>query len=649
MRKILIALLGVLSISGIANAQKRYVLTSPDKQITATITAGDTLTYKVDYKGETILQPSKLMLTFGGLKTFGVKPKVANAKQTSVDEIIDAVVAQKSSKIADSYNQLTIKFRRGYAIAFRAYNDGIAYRWQTTIKGEQIVKDELVEFAFPDKAKLWFPEEKSIYSHQERKYSYINLSEVGPTRFGSTGMLVDLGKAKVYLSESDLEEYPGMFLRGSTSKPNSLIGKFAGYPLEVKSKSDRDEVVTQYADFLAKTAGSRTFPWRLMVITDNDIKLAESMMVYKLASENRIKDPSWIKPGKVAWDWWNDLNIYNTEIKSGVNTETYKYYIDFASKYGLRYIILDEGWYHLEDVLKVKKEVNIEELISYGKSKNVDIILWVTWKALNEKMDEALTQFEKWGVKGIKVDFMQRDDQKMVEFYYTTASKAAEHKLLVDYHGAYKPTGLQRTFPNVISFEGVYGLEQNKWTDDETVDHNVTLPFIRMVAGPMDFTPGAMLNATKDEFKANWSRPMAYGTRCHQLGMYVIYESPLQMLADSPSNYYHEPAAMDFLSKVPTVWDETRGIDGKVGDFIIMARRSGSQWYIGGMTDWTSRDATIRLDFLPEGEHTLTLWQDGPNADKAAVDCITKKIKVSKGQTITIPMAKGGGFVGIIE
>lgn len=649
MRKILIALLGVLSISGIANAQKRYVLTSPDKQITATITAGDTLTYKVDYKGETILQPSKLMLTFGGLKTFGVKPKVANAKQTSVDEIIDAVVAQKSSKIADSYNQLTIKFRRGYAIAFRAYNDGVAYRWQTTIKGEHIVKDELVEFAFADKAKLWFPEEKSIYSHQERKYSYINLSEVGPTRFGSTGMLVDLGKAKVYLSESDLEEYPGMFLRGSASKPNSLIGKFAGYPLEVKSKSDRDEVVTQYADFLAKTAGSRTFPWRLMVITDNDIKLAESMMVYKLASENRIKDPSWIKPGKVAWDWWNDLNIYNTDIKSGVNTETYKYYIDFASKYSLRYIILDEGWYHLEDVLKVKKEVNIEELISYGKSKNVDIILWVTWKALNEKMDEALAQFEKWGVKGIKVDFMQRDDQKMVEFYYTTASKAAEHKLLVDYHGAYKPTGLQRTFPNVISFEGVYGLEQNKWTDDETVDHNVTLPFIRMVAGPMDFTPGAMLNATKDEFKANWSRPMAYGTRCHQLGMYVIYESPLQMLADSPSNYYHEPAAMDFLSKVPTVWDETRGIDGKVGDFIIMARRSGSQWYIGGMTDWTSRDATIKLDFLPEGEHTLTIWQDGPNADKAAVDCITKKIKVSKGQTITIPMAKGGGFVGIIE
>ena len=649
MRKILIALLGVLSISSIANAQKRYVLTSPDKQITATITAGDTLTYKVDYKGETILQPSKLTLTFGGLKTFGVKPKVANAKQTSVDEIIDAVVAQKSSKIADSYNQLTIKFRRGYAIAFRAYNDGVAYRWQTTIKGEHIVKDELVEFAFPDKAKLWFPEEKSIYSHQERKYSYINLSEVGPTRFGSTGMLVDLGKAKVYLSESDLEEYPGMFLRGSASKPNSLIGKFAGYPLEVKSKSDRDEVVTQYADFLAKTAGSRTFPWRLMVITDNDIKLAESMMVYKLASENRIKDPSWIKPGKVAWDWWNDLNIYNTEIKSGVNTETYKYYIDFASRYGLRYIILDEGWYHLEDVLKVKKEVNIEELISYGKSKNVDIILWVTWKALNEKMDEALTQFEKWGVKGIKVDFMQRDDQKMVEFYYTTASKAAEHKLLVDYHGAYKPTGLQRTFPNVISFEGVYGLEQNKWTDDETVDHNVTLPFIRMVAGPMDFTPGAMLNATKDEFKANWSRPMAYGTRCHQLGMYVIYESPLQMLADSPSNYYHEPAAMDFLSKVPTVWDQTIGIDGKVGDFIIMARRSGSQWYIGGMTDWTSRDATIKLDFLPEGEHTLTLWQDGPNADKAAVDCITKKITVSKGQTITIPMAKGGGFVGIIE
>lgn len=649
MKRVLLAMLGVLLIGSLGYAQKRYLLTSPDKRIKATISLGDTLTYKVEYNGKPVLQPSKLTLTFGGLKTFGVKSKIVSAKHTTVNEKIAAVVAQKYSNVEDSYNQLVLKFRKGYSVVFRAYNDGVAYRWQTAIKGEHIVKDEQVEFAFNEGAKLWFPEEKSIYTHQERKYSYINLSEVGSNRFGSTGMLVDLGDVKAYISEADLESYPGLFLKGNDSKPNSLIGKFAGFPLEVKSKSDRDEVVTQHADFLAKTNGTRNFPWRLMVIADKDIKLTESMMVYKLASPGRIDDVSWIKPGKVAWDWWNDLNIYNVDFKSGVNTDTYKYYIDFASRYGLRYIILDEGWYHLEDVLKVKNEVNIEELVKYGKSKNVDLILWVTWKALNEKMDEALTQFEKWGIKGIKVDFMQRDDQKMVEFYYKTAQKAAEHKLLVDFHGAYKPTGLQRTYPNVISFEGVYGLEQNKWTDDESVDHNVTLPFIRMVAGPMDFTPGGMLNATKEEFKANWSRPMVYGTRCHQLGMYVIYESPLQMLADSPTNYYHEPVAMDFLSKVPTVWDETVGIDGKVGDFIVMARRNGKQWYIGGMTDWTSRNASIKLDFIPDGEHTLTLWQDGPNADKAAVDCITRKLSVVKGQTITIPMAKGGGFVGIIE
>lgn len=649
MRKYLLAILGLLLAGNFAQAQKQYLLSSPDKRITTTISVGDTLAYSVKYDGKAVLEPSKLTLSFDGAKTFGVKPKVASVKQTSVNENINAVVAQKYSKIVDTYNQLLVTFKGGYSVIFRAYNDGVAYRWQTALKGEQVVKNELVEFTFPENSKLWFPEEKSMYSHQEREYKYINLSEVGDKRFGSTGMLVDLGKTKAYISESDLEEYPGMFLRGSNSKPSSLIGKFAGYPLETAVKSDRDEVVTKYADYLAKTSGTRTFPWRLMVIVDNDAKLVESMMVYKLASASRIQDASWIKPGKVAWDWWNDLNVYGVDFKSGVNTETYKYYIDFASKYGLKYIILDEGWCDLEDVLKVQKDVDIEELVRYGKSKNVDLILWVTWKALNDKLDAALAQFEKWGIKGIKVDFMQRDDQKMVEFYYNVAKKAAEHKLLVDYHGAYKPTGLQRTYPNVISFEGVYGLEQNKWIDTETVDHNVTLPFIRMVAGPMDFTPGAMLNVTKDEFKANFSRPMAYGTRCHQLGMYVIFESPLQMLADSPSNYYHEPVAMDFLSKVPAVWDDTKGIDGKVGDYIVMARRSGSQWYVGGMNDWTARTATITLDFIPEGEHTLTLWQDGPNADKAAIDCITKKVKVVKGQTITIPMAQGGGFVGIIE
>ena len=649
MKRYLLAISGLLLVGNFAWAQKQFLLTSPDKRITTTVSIGDTLAYSVKFDGKVVLEPSKFTLSFDGANTFGVKPKVANVKQASANETIDAVVAQKFSKIADSYNQLLVTFKGGYSVIFRAYNDGVAYRWQTAIKGDQIVKNELVEFAFPANSEIWFPEEKSMYSHQERQYKYINLSEIRDNRFGSTGMLVDLGKTKAYISESDLEEYPGMFLRGSSAKPSSLIGKFAGYPLETAVKSDRDEVVSKYADYLAKTSGTRSFPWRLMVIVDNDAKLVESTMVYNLASPSRIQDPSWIKPGKVAWDWWNDWSIYDVDFKAGVNTETYKYYIDFASKYGLPYIILDEGWYHLEDVLKVKSEVDIEELVRYGKSKNVDLILWVTWKALNDKLDAAPAQFEKWGIKGIKVDFMQRDDQKMVEYYYNVAKKAAEHKLLVDYHGAYKPTGLQRTYPNVISFEGVYGLEQNKWIDNETVDHNVTLPFIRNVAGPMDFTPGAMLNVTKDEFKANWSRPMAYGTRCHTLGMYVIFESPLQMLADSPSNYYREPVAMEFLSKVPTVWDETKGIDGKVSDFIVMARRSGSQWYIGGMTDWTARTATITLDFIAEGEHTLTLWQDGPNADKVAIDCATKKVKVVKGQTITVPMAPGGGFVGIIE
>lgn len=632
-----------------AVAQKQLHLTSPDKRIAIAIDVKDTLTYSVTLEGKPILAPSHLTLEVEGQKTFGIAPKLSSAKSTSVNESIKAVVAQKYSSIADSYNQLQLQFKGGYSVTFRAYNDGVAYRWLTSLKGDITINNELVQYAFPADCKLWFPEEKSMYTHQEQKFKHMTLSEIGANRIGSTGMLVDLGYAKAYLSEADLEEYPGMFLRGDDTNRTSLFGKFAGYPLETAVKSDRDEVVTKHATYLAKVSGARSYPWRLTVIADKDVKLVESMMVYKLAAPNRLQDVSWIKPGKVAWDWWNDLNIYGVDFKSGVNNDTYKYFIDFASKYGLKYIILDEGWYNLEDVLSVKKEINIPELVSYGKQKGVDIILWVTWKALNDKMDAALDQFEKWGVKGIKVDFMQRDDQPMVRFYYTVAQKAAARKMLVDFHGAYKPTGLHRTYPNVITYEAVYGLEQNKWIEDETLEHNLTLPYIRMMAGPMDFTPGAMHNATKSEFKSNFSSPMAYGTRCHQLGMYVIYESPLQMLSDSPSNYYKEPVTMEFLSKVPTEWDNTIGIDGKVGEYIAMARQSGSTWYIGGMNTWTEREVSIKLDFLAEGEHTLTLWQDGPNANRAAVDFLKKTYKVTKGQTITVKMAQGGGFAGYIE
>ncbi|MFV0267040.1 MAG: glycoside hydrolase family 97 catalytic domain-containing protein, partial [Draconibacterium sp.] len=442
---------------------------------------------------------------------------------------------------------------------------------------------------------------------------------------------------------------PGMWLRGCDENKNALKGKFAGVVLEEKKENDRDVRPVKYADYIAQCSGPRVFPWRVMLITENDAALVESTLIYQLAPEQKIENTDWIKPGKVAWDWWNANNIYGVDFESGVNNETYRYFIDFASENGLEYIILDEGWYHLGDVLDVVDEIDIQELVDYGKTKNVEIILWVVWKTLDEKLVEALDQFQEWGVKGIKIDFMQRDDQWMVNFYEKIAMECAKRQLLVDYHGAYKPSGLDRAYPNVVSYEGVKGLENAKWSNLPDPEHDVTLPFIRMVAGPMDFTPGAMINKTKKNFSQVFTEPMSQGTRCHQLGMYVVYESPLQMLADNPSNYYREPGCMEFLSVVPSVWDDTKVLDARVNDYIAVARRSGDSWYVGAMTDWDPRTLELKLDFLGEGTYTMKVWKDGVNATKHAADFAQETVEVTSGSTVKVNMAPGGGWVAIIE
>lgn len=489
-----------------------------------------------------------------------------------------------------------------------------------------------------------------MFSHQEREYLRENLSNIIEDRFGSTGMLVDCGNGiKTYISESDLMDYAGMFLKGSDENPYALIGKYPGVVLEEEQLTDRDVKPTKYANYIAVCRDPRSFPWRVMIISEKDADLIQSELIYKLAPENVIEDPSWIKPGKVAWDWWNANNIYGVDFEAGINNTTYKYYIDFAAKYGLEYIILDEGWYVLSDIMKQEKDMDIQELVNYGKEKNVDIILWVVWKALNDKLTEALDQFEKWGIKGIKIDFMHRDDQWMVNFYEKIAKECADRKMLVDFHGAHKPAGLNRKYPNVISCEGLKGLENAKWSTLPDPEHNVTLPFTRMVAGAMDFTPGAMINANKQNFSIVFTEPMSPGTRCHQLGMYVIFESPLQMLADNPSNYYREPECMEFLSVVPSVWDDTKVLDGKVSDYIAIARRSGDTWYVGAMTDWDSRTLELNLDFLGNGNFAMKVWKDGINADKHASDFAQEELTVSLSSKVKVVMAPGGGWVAIIE
>lgn len=628
---------------------KDYVVKSPDGKIQIRVKVDQNISYNVMMDGKEVLSPSVIGLKVNGV-LLGQEPRVQKVRRAVINEQIKMVVPRKYQSLTNHCNQMTLWLKGKAALVFRVYDEGVAYRWKTTMKGNIQVDNEEVNYNFSEDNKIWFPEEESIYSHQEREYIYTNLSKITPQRFCSTGTLVDLTQGrKVYISESDLRDYPGMFLQGSKKSDYGLQGKFAGYPLELKKTSDRDVKVTRYANYLAKTKGSRDFPWRVMILSRNDADLVQSELIYKLATPLMIEDPSWIKPGKVAWDWWNACNVYGVDFASGENTATYKYFIDFASENNLEYIILDEGWYHLDDVMKVKKAVDLKELFSYAKQKNVGIILWVTWKALEDKLEEAFDVYSKMGAKGFKVDFMQRDDQWMVDYYWRIAKKAADYKMLIDYHGAYKPAGLRRAYPNVITREGLRGMEQSKWGEYANPEHDLILPFTRMVAGPMDYTPGAMKNASKKNFRPVFSEPMSMGTRCHQLAMYVVFESPLQMLSDNPTNYMKEKECMEFLDPVPSVWDDTKVLDAKVSDYILVARKSGEQWFVGAMTDWSKRDLTLNLDFLGEGEYIMEMWKDGVNAKRHASDYKKVVLNVTRKSQVPVHMAPGGGWVAIIH
>ena len=638
----------VLAVLAGPLAAKDFSLLSPDKRIEVKIAIGADVRYSVFFKGQEIVAPSAVAMTLEGGKVLGAAPKVRDEKRRSVNETLTPVVRQKSASIPDHFNEVTLAFAGDYALIFRAYDDGVAYRFTTSFPGMIIVVSEKAEFAFPKDYKIYFPEEQSFQTHQERPYLYIPLSEVTSKRFSLVPAVVDIdGGPKVAITEADLEDYAGLYLTGAEDSPTKLVGKFPAFALKEEAKNDRNVPVTERAPYLAKTPGSRAFPWRVLVVAEKDGGLIESTLIYRLAKPS-TGDFSWIRPGKVAWDWWNDLNLAGVDFRAGVNTATYKYFIDFASAHGIEYVILDEGWSKLGDLLSLNPEIDMAAILAHAKKKNVGIIPWVIWKTLDDQLGPAMEQFSKWGVAGLKVDFMQRDDQWMVNYYYRIAAEAAKRKLLIDFHGAYKPTGLYRTFPNIITSEGVMGLEHSKWSKNITPEHDVTLPFTRMLAGPMDFTPGAMVNGTQRSFQIIYNQPMSQGTRCHQLAMYVVFESPLQMLADTPTNYAKEPECLAFLSKVPTVWDETRVLDAKIADYVLMTRRNGTAWYLGAMTDWTARELVVDLSFLGEGTFEMILYQDGINADRNASDYKMLKRAVTRADKLAVKLAPGGGWAGVL-
>lgn len=643
--KIFAAAALLLLQTGLLKAQKTYSLSSPDGKVKVNVTAADSVYYTVSLDGKELTGKAALSLNTSNIKSAGWKVK--STKTGSASETLQPVVWQKSKTITDKHNSLTIAFANGLSLEWRAFDNGIAWHWTSSLKGPYLVTDEKAGFNFDKEGKSWYPQEDGFFSHNERTYKNYKIDSIDASKLASLPALFESHGVKLLITESDLFNYPGMWLRGKGN--GGLGGVFPQYPKAKKVTSDRDEQVTEREPYLAKIDGPQSFPWRIIMIAREDKDLLSNQLPYLLARPAK-GDYSWIKPGKVQWDWWHYNNVYNVDFESGINNDTYKYYIDVAAKYGIEYVLLDEGWCDTRDLLKLAPGIDIAELSAYAKTKGVDLLLWSSWLVLDKQLDTALNQFRKWGIKGIKVDFMQRDDQDMVNYYERVAHAAAARHMLVDFHGAYKPTGWLRSLPNVMTSEGVFGNEISKFADAITPEHTATLPFTRMAAGPMDFTPGGMMNVQRRQFSVNPSEPNTLGTRCNQMAMYVVFESPLQMLCDIPTHYLREPECMQFLGPVPSIWQQTVPLQAKVGDYVAIARQApNGNWYVGAMTDWSERTLDVKLDFLPAGNYKVSVWKDGINANKNAKDYKMETLQATSATTLNIKMARGGGYVAVIE
>ena len=640
----------------IAQKKKSFEIKSPDGSINLYVESGAKLQWSVQSGGQQIIAPSSISLQLTGGEILGDNAKILSTKTDRIDNMIIAVNYIKST-ILDQCNQLTINCKGDYGVIFRIYNDGVSYRFFTRRKGELLVKNEETNFNFTADHKVFVPymwdyrDGKIFNSSFEALYKEINISKFASDSLAFLPVLADVGNnKKVVILEADLEEYPGMYLNiNQTHK--GFMGVFAPYPLEAKlgGYGGINYIPTRRADYIAKVNGIRNFPWRIVVISNQDKELLNIDMVQKLASPSRLTDISWIEPGQVAWDWWNDRNISHVDFKAGMNTPTYKYYIDFAAANKIKYIIIDAGWSPALDLTRVIPDIDLKEIIDYGKLKGVGVILWASWYTVTQQMDKVFPLYSAMGIKGFKIDFVDRDDQLAVASLYEIAKKAASYHLLVDYHGVYKPTGLQITYPNVIGFEGVKGLENYKWAIEDQPRYVVSIPYLRMMAGPMDYTPGAMRNSNKENFRPINSNPMSQGTRCQQLAMYVVFEAPLQMLSDNPTIYTREQECTDFITSVPTTFDTTMPLEGKVGEYVALARRKGDTWFVGAMTNWTPRELNLDFSFLGNGDYQAVVFKDGINADRDATDYKKEVIKISKDSKINIHLAPGGGWAARIE
>jgi alpha-glucosidase len=650
------ALIGFVLLLGCvlpAGAQT-FVVRAPGQPLEAVVRAGDELTLEVRYHDRSLVRTTPIGLDIEGRVRANAMPAVSDSARRSADQSIRPTVAEKRSVIPDRYNELRLSFGPSLAATFRVYDDGVAYRFETGYADPITIRQEHAGLHFGDGdtahiALATCRKEEGIdcfHSSYEENYAKLPVREVPPGRLALLPVLVESGGAYVAFTESDLWDYPGLWLRGTRGQP-TLVADFARYPLEerVLGEEFKQRMVTRRAGFIARTAGTRTFPWRVLMVAPDAAALVENDLVYRLARPLELDDPSWIRPGKSTEEWITSRLLYGVDFVSGLNTATYRHYIDFAAEYGLEYIMFDAGWSDNDDNGKVNPDIDVPGLIAYARTKHVGVLLWNEALALERNLDEALDRYAAWGASGIMMDFMDRDDQPTVRLYERVARAAAKRHLVVNLHGAFKPTGMQRALPNLLTREAVLGHEYDMWSDRVTPDHALTVPFVRMLAGPMDWEGGTMVNGTRETFRVVRGQPMSQGTRTQQMAQYVVYESPLQYLAGVPSDYRAAPEFTRLLAGIPTTWDETRAIEGAVGDYLVLARRSGDTWYLAAMTDWTPRTFEVPLSFLGSGKYAATIVADGLNADRHAADYRIEEREVESGTTLALQLAPGGGYV----
>ena len=668
MKKLLFFFLCMVVLGQAMAKEQRFTLASPNGKLVSHIVATEKqeITYDLVFDGVTVMLPSHLGLNRVYDKTVVSAMPVTKSSTRMVDEMIPSPFTRQTS-MRDHYNELTLKVGKDLSVVFRAYNEGIAYRYQ--VEKPCKVKFEKVEYTFAGDYEATVPysnnyvdgnHDAQFSSSFENLYKTMPLSKLDWSRLCFLPLLVHGPHGvKVCLTESTLIDYPGLYLKGvGDSEPGTipgfrLEGEHARYPktLEQGGHNNLQLLVREREDYIAEVNKLSVLPWRIAMVAKNSAELAMNNMSYLLGEPCKGADLSWIKPGKVAWDWWNNWNISGVPFKAGINNDTYKYYIDFASSMGIEYVILDEGWAvnKKADLFQIVPEIDLPMLVQYAKERNVGLILWAGYYAFDRDMEHVCRHYSEMGIKGFKIDFMDRDDQVITDFYYRAAAMCAKYHLVADFHGAFKPAGLNRTYPNVLNFEGVAGLEQLKWAPDtwNQVQYDTEIPFIRQTSGPMDYTQGAMHNAAKGCYHPSWSEPMSQGTRCHQLALYIVLESPLNMLCDAPTNYMKEVNYTRFVAEIPTVWDETRVLQGEVGEYIVTARRKGDVWYIGGITNWTERDVNIDLSELVKGNYYVELYSDGKNAHRKGSDY--SRVILGQVQNLSVKMAPGGGFVAKIR